>query len=152
MPIEHGNHHCQISHFALFHHGTCDNACFQRSTKVLKFCPCIFHLLFPTAQLNGFRSSRKLFPTFSMLWHLFLVFTKLFRCNTCRILIVWDADVLLVDIVTKHGNTIWSVIIWSQLICWFFFFPAVMLHCFIGLGSKMLHCHLNWITWEQGFV
>lgn len=34
-----------------------------------------------------------------------LVFTKLFRNNTCRILIVWDANVLLANIVPKHENT-----------------------------------------------
>lgn len=76
-----------------------------------------------------------------------LVFTKPFRNNTCRILIVWDANVLLANIVPKHENTYLKGDYLKPInLLIFFFFSAVRFHFFIGLSSKMLHCHLNWIT------
>lgn len=73
--------------------------------KALKFCPYIIHLFFPT-ELNGFRSLLKKVERscFSILWHFLLVFISLFRHNTCRNLTGWGANVLLVNIVPKHGN------------------------------------------------
>lgn len=135
--------------YSIMAHG---NACFQRSTKALKFCPCIFHLSSSTTQLNGLRSSVELLSTISILWHLLLDFTKPFIDNTCRSLTVWDANVWLVNIVPKHGNIYLKCDYLKSINLLIFFFPAVMLHFFIGLSSKILHCHLNWITYEQEFV
>lgn len=96
-----------------------------------------------TAQLNGFRSSVELLSALSILWRLLLVFTKLFRDNTCRILIVWGANVLLVSVVPKRRNKYLKCDCLKPINL-LTFFSAVTLHFFIGLRSKTLHCHLNW--------
>lgn len=126
--------------YSIMAHG---NACFQRSTKALKFCPCIFHLSSSTTQLNGFRSSVELLSTISILWHLLLDFTKPFIDNTCRSLTVWDANVWLVNIVPKHGNIYLKCDYLKSINLLIFFF---LLWCYIfSLGSVVKFYTVIWI-------
>lgn len=100
MPTEHGNHQCQF-HVLLYPVMAHVEVLFKSQ---LKHWNSVCASSTYSSPLNGFRSSLEKVerPPFSVLWH--LVFIHLFWHTTCKNLIGWGANVLLVSIVPKHGN------------------------------------------------